>query len=146
MKTARRITSNFISLALSELISKIIQIIIFIYLARIFGKLEFGKFGFGFAFATIIAVIADFGINTLLIREISRDKKNVGKYVSNALTIKCFLSLITFFIASIFLIIGKYSKDTVAIAYIMLVFMVLQTFTDLFYSVFRAFEKMYYDA
>ena len=72
MATARRITSNFLSLAAAEIISKTMQLIIFIYLARVYGKSEFGVFGFALAFSTIIVIIADFGINTLLIREISR--------------------------------------------------------------------------
>ena len=146
MGTARRITSNFLSLAIAEVVSKAIQLIIFIYIARVFGKSEFGKFGFALAFATISLVIVDFGINTSLIREISRNKKGVKKYVSNALIIKAFLSSITFLVASIFLKIGGYTDSIRIITYLMLLFVVLQSFTDLFYSVFRAFERMHYDS
>jgi len=146
MKTARRITRNFLSLAMSEIVAKILQLVIFIYIARIFGKTEFGEFGFALAFSFIIAIIADFGLNTLLIREISRDKQNVKKYISNALTIKIFLSIVTFLVAFIFLNFMNYSHELMVITYIMVFFVVLQTFTNLFYSVFRAFEKMHFDA
>ena len=146
MKTARRILTNFLSLTTAEMISKLIQLIIFIYIARSFGKSEFGKFGFALAFSTIIVVITDFGINTLLIREISRDKKNVDKFVSNALTLKVALSIVTLIVSFLYFNFVKYDYATKNITYFMILFMVLQSFTDTFYSVFRAFEKMHYDA
>ncbi len=146
MGTARRITSNFLSLTASEVISKIIQLLIFIYIARIFGKSEFGKFGFALAFSFIVIIIADFGFNTLLVREISRNKKEVEKYISNVLTIKIFLSGLTFVATFLYLNLVNYTKDIKIITYLMVLFAVLQSFTDLFYSVFRAFERMYYDS
>ena len=71
MNTARRITFNFLSLTSGEIISKILQIFIFIYLARALGKDDFGIFSFGISFAFIIVIIANFGLSTLLVREIS---------------------------------------------------------------------------
>ena len=68
MNTARRITSNFLSLATSEIISKILQLVIFVYLARVLGKEDFGIFSFGIAFSLLIVIISDFGLSTLLIR------------------------------------------------------------------------------
>ena len=146
MKTARRITSNFLSLATAELASKIVQLVIFVYIARTFGKSGFGDFGFALAFSTIVIVLADFGINNLLIREISRDKKNADKYVSNALVIKLILAVVTFIISYIFLYFFDKSGSLTIITFLMVLFIVIQSFTDLFYSVFRAFERMYYDA
>ncbi len=146
MKTARRITTNFLSLSIAELVSKLIQLVIFVYIARIFGKSEFGEFGFALAFSTIAVVLVDFGINTLLIREISKDKKNVNKYISNTLIIKLILSVIAFILSYLFLYFFDKNGSIITITFLMLLFIVLQSFTDLFYSVFRAFERMYYDA
>ena len=146
MKTARRITRNFLSLSISEIFAKILQLIVFVYLARSFGPLEFGNFGFALAFSLIIVIIADFGLSTLLIREISRNRNKVKKYVSNALAIKLLLSLVTFIAAFLYMNLMNYTASIRAVTYIMVLFVVLQSFTDLFYSVFRAFEKMHYDA
>lgn len=146
MNTARRITSNFLSLAISEIISKVLQLVIFIYLARALGKDDFGVFSFGFAFAFLIVIIADFGLITLLIREISRNKKAASKYLSNALIIKLLLSVATVISSYLFLNIMHYSLEVKTIAYVMVLFALIQSFTNLYYSIFRAFEKMYYDA
>ena len=91
-------------------------------------------------------MIADFGLSTLLIREISRNKKEVKKYLSNAFIIKIFLSMLTFLLTFMYLNLLDYSSDIKILTYTLVIFMILQSFTDLFYSVFRAFEKMHYDA
>lgn len=146
MGTARRITRNFLSLTISEVISKVLQLLVFVYIARIFGSAEFGKFSFGLSFALLAFILADFGLSTLLVREISRNKKLVNKYVSNSLIIKIFLSIITFICTYIFLNIFNYPKDAQIITYLMVLFMVIQSFTSVFYSIFRAFERMHFDA
>ncbi|MAH32902.1 hypothetical protein CL615_00765 [archaeon] len=146
MNTARRITANFLSLIGSEIISKLIQLAVFIFLARSLGKEEFGVFSFGIAFALLIVIIADFGLITLLIREISRNKKLASKYLSNALAVKVLLSLITLIFAYLFLNLMDYSQNVKIVAYIMLLFTLIQSVTHLYYSIFRAFERMHYDA
>ena len=146
MNTVRRITANFLSLAVSEVISKLLQLFIFIYLARALGKESFGVFSFAVAFSLLIVIIADFGLSTFLIREISRNKKAASKYLSNAFVSKIFLALITIAAAYAFLNVMGYSGEMRLVAYIMLSFAILQSFTDLYYSIFRAFERMHYDA
>jgi O-antigen/teichoic acid export membrane protein len=144
--TARRITANFLSLISSQIISRVIQLVIFVYLARVLGKSEFGIFSFGLAFAFLFVIIADFGLSTLIIREMSRDKKSASKYFSNSIIIKLLLSAITFVFAYSFLNIVGYSEEVKIIAYIMLGFTLIQSFTELHFAVFRAFERMHYDA
>jgi O-antigen/teichoic acid export membrane protein len=144
--TARRITANFLSLVSSQVISRVIQLVIFVYLARILGKSDFGIFSFGLAFAFLFVIISDFGLSTLIIREVSRDKKSAAKYMSNSLMIKLLLSVIAFVSAYFFLNIAGYSPQVKTIAYIMLGFTLLQSFTELHYAIFRAFERMHYDA
>lgn len=145
-RTARRITFNFVSLSISELIAKLLQLFVFVYIARVYGKTDFGNFGFAIAFSAILAVLADFGISSLLIREISRDKNLLKKYFSNAFWLKIFLGVLTFLLAIAFLNLIGYSHEAKVIAYLLLFFYVFQSFTDLFYSAFRAFERMHFDS
>jgi len=144
--TARRITANFASLLSSQIISKLLQFVIFVYLAKTLGKEDFGIFSLGLALAFLFVIIADFGLSTLIIREVSRDKKSASKYLSNSIMIKLLLSAITFVSAYLFFSIVGYSEEVRIIVYIMLGFTLLQSFTDLHYAIFRAFERMHYDA
>jgi len=137
---------NFVSLTSSEIISKILQLIIFIYLARTLGNDEFGMFSLGFAFAFLIVIIADFGLESLLVREISRNRNAASKYLSNALMVKILLSIITLIVTYLFLNVMAYSTEVKSVVYILLSFTIIQSFTYLHYSIFRAFEQMHYDA
>src|SRR3989344_7231855 len=118
MKTARRIAFNFLSLSISEIISKVLQLAIFVYVARIFGKTVFGDFGFSIAFGSIFSVLVDFGMGLLLIREISRRKNLVGSYVYSAVKAELLLSVLTFVLAFLYLNIMGYGKSLKLTAYI----------------------------
>ena len=88
MSTIRRIYKNIVFLSSAELISKIFQFVLMVYAARLLDKASFGKFSFALSLSFIAVIIADLGINTLLIREIARDKSKVDKYFTNAFVAK----------------------------------------------------------
>lgn len=146
MNTARRLTANFLALAFSEFFSKAMQLVIFIYLARILGKESFGVFSFGLAFGLLAAIIADFGLSSLIVRELSRSRKEAEKYLSNAVAIKIALSLITVVLSYLLLNAMGYGSQEKTVAYVMLAFAILQTYTDIYCSIFKAFERMHYEA
>src|SRR3989338_5480666 len=117
-----------------------------LYAARLLSKEHFGKFSFALSLSLIAVVLADLGINTLLIREISRNKSLVSKYFINAFSIKVVLSFFTYLIIVALLNVLGYPQDSRQIVYIIWFFTILSTFTELFFSIFRAFEMMFYDA
>ena len=146
MGTVKRIYWNTVYLGTAEIVSRILQFVVMLYAARLLSKEHFGKFSFALSLSLIAIVLADLGINTLLIREISRNKKLAGKYFVNAFFTKAVLSFITYFIIMTVLNLLNYPQDTRQIVYIIWLFTILSTFTELFYSIFRAFEMMQYDA
>ena len=146
MSTARRIYKNTMYLGIAEVVSKVLQFLIMLYAARLLSQEHFGKFSFALSLSFIAIVLADLGIDSLLVREISRDKNHSSKYFVNAFSIKVILSVITFFIIIAVLNMLNYPSDTRKIVYIIWAFTILSTFTELFYSIFRAFEMMLYDA
>jgi len=146
MGTVKRIYWNTVYLGTAEIVSRILQFLVMLYAARLLSKEHFGKFSFALSLSLIAIVLADLGINTVLIREVSRNKKLAGKYFVNAFFTKAVLSFITYFIIVIVLNLLNYPQDTRQIVYIIWLFTILSTFTELFYSIFRAFEMMQYDA
>ena len=142
----RRISKNIVALTIAELISKSLQFILFIYAARILSKADFGKFSFALAFSMVIVIFADFGINTLLIREVARKKNLASKYFVNAFLAKFIFSGLTIMGAILILNILGYPALTKNVVYIILLFTIISSFTELFYSIFRAFERMEFDA
>lgn len=146
MGTARRICKNTTYLGIAEIVSRMLQFVVMLYAARLLTQQNFGKFSFALSLSFMAVILADLGINTLLIREISRNKSLVSKYFINAFSIKIVLSIITFFIIVAVLNALDYPEITRQIVYITWLFTILSTFTELFYSIFRAFEQMFYDA
>ena len=146
MDTTKRIYKNIIFLSTAEVFSKILQFVIMVYAARLLDQSAFGRFSFALSLSFIAVILSDLGINTLLIREIARNKKSVNKYFINAFIAKIFFVIITYIFIVVLLNLMDYPKDTRYIVYIIWIFAIFSTFTDLFYSVFRAFEKMYFDA
>ena len=146
MGTARRIYKNTLYLGAAEIVSRVLQFVVMLYAARLLGIEDFGKFSFALSLSLIALVLADLGINYLLIREISRNKSLAGKCFANAFLAKVLLSAAAFAVIVIALNILNYPQDTRQIVYIIWVFAILSTFTELFYSIFRAFEMMQYDA
>lgn len=146
MGTARRIYKNTSYLGIAEIVSRVLQFLVMLYAVRLLDQQNFGKFSFALSLSFMAVIFADLGINTLLIREISRNKSLASKYFVNAFLIKIVLSIITFFMVVVALNILNFPQDTRQIVYIIWLFTILSTFTELFYSIFRAFEMMFYDA
>ena len=146
MKTARRITSNFLSLSISQVVVRLLQLVVFVFIARIFGSEKFGNFSFGLFFALLTFVFIDFGLSRLSVREISRNRKLVNKYVSNSLVIKFFLSIFTLIGTYAFLEIFNYPLETKVITYIMVIAVIIQSYNEILYSIFRAFERMHFES
>jgi len=146
MNSARRIVKNIFALSSSEIIGKALQVFLIIFIARILREVEFGKFTFAIAFSTILIIFADIGMQILLVREMSRNKKAINKYISNASVFKFFLSIIAFCIVVAVLNILDYSANMKLIVYIFYLSFILKSFIDMYSSVFLALEKMEWDA
>ncbi len=149
MGTARGIYKNTLYLGTAEIISKVLQFVVMLYAARLLSKEGFGKFSFALSLSFIAIVLADMGINTLLIRDISSNRENkklVNKYFANAAAIKLLLCIVTYALIELVLYLLNYPSDTKQIVRVVWAFSILSTFTDLFYSIFRSFERMHYDA
>ena len=146
MSTVKRIAKNTLVLILTNVVTRVLSLILIIYIARYLGDVGFGKFSFAVSFAGLFVIFSDMGLKGLLIREVARDKSVAGKFLGNFAIIKIILSLITF--ALIFAIINlmKYPHDTTIAVYILSLSLIINSSAQLFISIFRAFEKMEYEA
>lgn len=105
MKTSHRVIKNFLSLGIADVISRLLTTVLTIYVARELGVSTFGQLAFAAAFVAYFNLFADFGLTTLGIREISRDKNNTSVVGTNILFIQITLSVILLALLCITLII-----------------------------------------
>lgn len=137
---------NTAYLACAELITKIISFMIVIIVARYLQEINFGKYSFAFAYTSFFAIISDLGLDTLAIRDIARNKESAGKLFVNTSLIKFVLSIISFVLLVVIINLMNYPQDTILAVYILGIYALINSFNQLFRSVFRAFEKMRYEA
>jgi len=68
---------------------------------RYLGSSGYGKVALAFAFIQMLGVLADVGLLTVVVREISRDPAQTDRLVGNALVLRLALSLVTLALAAI---------------------------------------------
>lgn len=146
MSVVRRIVKNTSALFVAQVVSSFISLIFGVVIARELGDNVFGKFAFGLAFTEIFSIFASLGYNTLLIREVSRDKTQVNKYLNNIFSFRIIFSLIVFVFIVITINLMQYPEDTKIAVYLLGVFQILGSLANVLKVVFRAFERMELEA
>ena len=138
IKRARR---NIFYKILSEF-SRILPALLFIYIARKLGDENFGKLSFAYSFAGICFIAADFGLSTILIRNVSRQKELTKEYVGNILALKIVLSLICISAIGLFVFFTDYPADVITILVIFGGVMFFKALVDFLCAVFNSHERM----
>jgi O-antigen/teichoic acid export membrane protein len=145
MDTVKRIAKNTTVLFASQLIVSFLFFLSTLYTARYLGTVEFGILSTGLALVMIFGLLSDLGLCTLTTREVSRDKSLVNKYTGNMIVIKIILAILTF--GSILIVsILFYSYELLMVTLVLAISVVIDSFSNIFYSIFQAYEKMEYQA
>ena len=95
MVTAQKITSNTTWYLLALVLQKLMSFVYFTLLARHLGAEFLGQYYFAISFATMFSVAMDFGLSTVLIREVAKKQFEVEKLFQQIFSLKIILSLIT---------------------------------------------------
>lgn len=140
------VIKNVFWLSLSEITPKVASAILAILIARYLGVEEFGKFSFAFSFALLFAVIIDFGFVPLTTREVARNTSLAKKYIENIIIIKVVLGIAAFGAIILALNFLNKTQEVKILVCLAGLWMIIQSFTCFFQSIFRAFEKMEYEA
>ena len=137
----KRASRNIFYKILSES-TRILPALLFIYIARKLGGEDFGKLSFAYSFAGICFIVTDFGLSTILIRNVSRQKELTREYVSNILVLKVVLSLICISVIGIFILFTDYPADVITLLVIFGGVMFFKALIDFFCAVLNAHERM----
>jgi len=138
----KKISGNFISLVIGQVLSGILAFCGGIYLARVLGPILFGKVSFAESILMFFLIFADFGLNTVGIRSIAKEKKKVSEYVSRIVSFKLLLSLISVIALLVFVFFLNKPADT---KYVIVLFC-LSLFPLAFFFdwVYQGLEEMQY--
>jgi O-antigen/teichoic acid export membrane protein len=103
-----KVVRNTIFLFASQIVARLIGFLYFIFLARVLGVGNFGIYVFTTAFIYNFVPIADFGLERLVLRDISREPGESRYYLSRLVPLRLFLALIAFVLSIVLgLVLGQ---------------------------------------
>ncbi|MGR3318351.1 MAG: flippase, partial [Candidatus Anammoxibacter sp.] len=117
-----------------------------VYFARFFGKDILGKYAFAMSIGGLLTVLISLGLNTLMVREVSKDKSLNQKYLGNLLVTQGIFAVLTWILIGVIILVSNFSYDTKLIILLIGGYHVFYKFTMLFHAEFRAHEQMHYSA
>jgi O-antigen/teichoic acid export membrane protein len=140
----KRLAKNTGVLFVAQIISYILGFLYLMYTARYLGPGAYGILSFALAFTVIFGIISDLGLTQFMIREISRNKSLASKYLGNALVLKIIASIITFTLVVITINLLDYPKETIIVVYLIALYVLINSFSQVFSTIFQSYEKMEY--
>lgn len=146
MSNLRRIAKNTALLFIAQVVTYILTFFYTIYIARFLGAEGFGILAFALAFAGIFSIFADLGLNTLIVREVSRNKSHEKKFLGNIVLIKIVFAITTFLAALMIINLMNYAENVINVVYIILLATLFFGISGIFNSIFQAHEKIKYMA
>ena len=146
MSTVQRIARNTTVLLVAQVASYLLSFFYMMYAARYLGPANFGILSFAIAFTGIFAIFGDFGLQSLMVREIARDRTVAPKYLANVSLMKVIMVAVAFGLIALTINLMGYPEETVRVVYLFALVVIFGVFTQMFYSIFQAFERMEFQA
>jgi O-antigen/teichoic acid export membrane protein len=142
----KKVARNSSFLIGSEIFSRIITFVLTVYIVRLLGAADYGRLSFAISLSLLFAVFSDLGINAIMIREISREKSEAGKYVGNMCVLRFLLSVVAWGLIFLTVNLMGYPENVTVLVYLIGCGIILNSFSEVFTSVFRAYEQMEFAA
>jgi len=116
-----------------------------IYIARVLGATEYGKFTFALSFVSLFVVFFDLGLSNIVTREFSREKEKEKEF-SSIISLKILLSLGILFLILITSFFITSDPGIRKVIWILAAFSAIGNFSEIIYAFFRAYQRMEYEA
>lgn len=146
MNTIQRILKNTGVMLFANLAQKTFTFFYIMKMARYLGTVEFGIITFAIGFTELFVFITDPGLNTLIVRDVARDKSLSDKYLGNVIVMKSIFVFVFFGFLALFVNVIGYSVQIIHVVYLIAVHIILRAFSNMLYSLFQAYEKLEYQA
>jgi len=140
------VAQNTSFLTAASILQKVISFFYFIFVARIIQVENTGVYFFAIAFTTIFIVVADFGMGSVLTREVSRYPDRSASYFNTVFWTKFVFGAGTYLLVVLFANVLKYPETTKLLIYISGITMFLDNLTGAFNSIFRAKKNLIYES
>ncbi|MEL6821934.1 MAG: flippase [Calditrichota bacterium] len=145
MNSSKKIARNSAILSAGHVVSKLVNLLLVLILTRHLGSDGFGSYSFGMAYVMLFMIVVHFGITTLLVRDIARDKSLAPNMVSQTFALAMLGGLLAYvLILGSALLLGIEAEEWNVLV-VLGIYLVCDGWSRYFFSVFRGFEKMEYE-
>ncbi len=140
----KTIMFNSVWLALGEAVSKGALFLATILLIRYLSPSDFGQFSLANSLAVTAGMVIDFGLSTIVTRDLSGNLHKAPKYLSNVLSLKMILGLFYLFIIMAITFFSGFEHDDqwMFVLLFLAILVWVQDITGLLAALFIAEEKM----
>ncbi|MFH0785992.1 MAG: flippase [Pseudomonadota bacterium] len=145
MSLLLRARKNIVLKFVAEVLIRSLSFLFIIVIARYLGDRDFGHYSLAYFFAGLLTVFSDFGLNTVLIRDVSRDHRLLGDYVRNIFSIKIVFSLALLVLSPGLLYLLGYSRELVIMIFLSQLYLQGNHLLDFLIAITNGLEKMEYE-
>ena len=140
-----KLLSNTGYLVVASLASKVVGALFVLWVARYLGDSLFGTYNYAFSLASIFAIIADFGLDAMAIREVARNPRD-GEPFAVLMRMRMLISVIVFLplATAAFLLTG--SLWTAGVVILAGAVSIIDTVGGIFFAFFRGVQRMELEA
>jgi O-antigen/teichoic acid export membrane protein len=146
----KRIIKNSMTPMATSFLNKIIDTAFAMLMLRILGPEGAGKYGFAIVVYVFLEIVTNFGLNTLLTREVSKDRTQSNRYLSNTAVLRLIILLGITPLLIVFLVAWRsffaLPDDTTVTILLLTLSLIPSSISAALSSVFLAYEKMEYPA
>jgi O-antigen/teichoic acid export membrane protein len=145
MSLLQRARKNIVLKFLAEVLIRALAFLFIVVAARYLGDRDYGYYSLSYFFAGLLTIFTDFGLNTVLIREVSRQPGLLAKFAGHVLSLKILFSLAAFGLSPLLLLILGYSGQLILMILLSQVYLLGNYLLDFFVALTNSREKMEYE-
>jgi O-antigen/teichoic acid export membrane protein len=146
----KRVVKNSMTPMATSFLNKLIDTAFAMLMLRILGPEGAGKYGFAVVVYAFLEIVTNFGLNTLLTREVSKDHNLANRYLSNTAILRLIILVVISPLLFVFLVAWRrffaLPDDTTVTILLLSLSLIPGSISAALTSVFLAYEKMEYPA
>ncbi len=140
------LAKNTAFLTAASIAQKAVAFIYFALLARTLGKESVGVYFLTLATITSVAVFADLGVTSVLIRDIAADRLRAASILQKTLGVKCWAILLAVLLAVVFPMTLSNDPAGWQLVWLAIPIMIADSLSLTFYGVLRGIEELRYES
>lgn len=146
MNLLKIIMKNISYSFLAQIIIKVSTAILTIYIARELGQNTYGLYNFSISFIALFSLISEFGISTLLTREIAQNSKVNIEYISTSFLLKLIFTFLMIFIISVLVSLSNYTIIEKIVILMLAIISSINSISSFFIGIINGFQDMKFSA